>query len=293
METSYPKVLCGAVVLGLCAGATGITPDTTVVRFGEIQRRNVFALTNPPPRVEAVQPPQLPRLILTGITTILGNKRALLKALPPGNTGKAADPSKELSLMLTEGQREGDFEVLQIDEKAGKVKVNNSGTVVTLTFEKDGPQPPASAPAAGTPALQAQLGGVRIPGFPPPPVPASNLQVPLPTGYTNRNIIALPTRRPQSNTPGALATNAPGNLTPSTAAAVPGALPYAQELPQELTPEEQAALAEVQRQISRSPEQNLPGRGSGTFTTPPQEGILPAFVTPQTQAPGVQGRVGQ
>ena len=40
---------------------------------------------------------------------------------------------------MSEGQRAGPIEVLQINEKAGSVKVNNSGTVMVLTFEKDGP----------------------------------------------------------------------------------------------------------------------------------------------------------
>ena len=81
--------------------------------------------------------------MLTGITTILGNKRALLKVqFPP----KPPQPAKEQSYILTEGQRDGSIEVLEINEKTASVKVDNSGTVMEITFEKPSPTPPASTP---------------------------------------------------------------------------------------------------------------------------------------------------
>jgi len=113
-----------------------------------ITKRNVFGLV--PPQIQIVEPPppQIPKLTLTGITTILGNKRALMMEAEPG--GKPGQPVQEVSLILTEGQREGNVEVLLIDEHAGSVKVNNSGTIMTLTFEKDGPRmPPAQPPQPG------------------------------------------------------------------------------------------------------------------------------------------------
>ena len=39
--------------------------------------------------------------------------------------------------MLAEGQRDGDIEVLEIDEKAGNVKVNNFGIPQTIDFNRD------------------------------------------------------------------------------------------------------------------------------------------------------------
>src|SRR5258708_11592093 len=47
-------------------------------------------------------------------------------------------PISEKSLMLKEGQRDGDIEVLTINEISGTVQVNNTGTIMSLTFEKDG-----------------------------------------------------------------------------------------------------------------------------------------------------------
>ena len=51
------------------------------------------------------------------------------------------EPAKELSCILTVGQREGPIEVLEIDERAGSVTVNNSGTVQVLTLQQDSPRP--------------------------------------------------------------------------------------------------------------------------------------------------------
>jgi len=54
---------------------------------------------------------------------------------------------------LSEGQRAGPIEVLQINEKADSVKVNNSGTLMVIAFETDNPvrrnlpPPPELAPA--------------------------------------------------------------------------------------------------------------------------------------------------
>jgi hypothetical protein len=48
--------------------------------------------------------------------------------------------------MLTEGQRNGSIEVLQINEKTAKVKVDNSGTIMEITFERPGPAPPPATP---------------------------------------------------------------------------------------------------------------------------------------------------
>jgi hypothetical protein len=49
--------------------------------------------------------------------------------------------------MLTEGQRDGPIEVLEINVKTAHVKVDNSGTVMDITFEKASSTPPPAAPA--------------------------------------------------------------------------------------------------------------------------------------------------
>ena len=115
----------------------------------------------------------MPKITLTGITTILGNKRALMKVAP--SVAKPGQASKEESLILTEGQREGEVEVLQIDERAESVKVNNSGTVMTLTFEKDGAKLPATPAPRAVPPVPSPLPGGLVPN---PYLPAASGRAP-------------------------------------------------------------------------------------------------------------------
>src|SRR5262249_45052252 len=94
----------------LCSGAIAIGADSGNP-YQAILDRNVFGLKPPPPPGKSEEKKvDLAPITLTGITTILGNKRALMNVQVPGKT---AQP-----LILAEGQREGEIEVLEIDEKA-------------------------------------------------------------------------------------------------------------------------------------------------------------------------------
>lgn len=109
--------------------------------YATICQRDPFHL-KPPPAVSVQAPHEpLPRIHLTGITTILGGKRALFKVELPG---KPLDKAE--SYILTEGQKAGDLEVLRIDEKAALVKVDYSGTITNLTFDKLPPSAPVARP---------------------------------------------------------------------------------------------------------------------------------------------------
>jgi hypothetical protein len=48
--------------------------------------------------------------------------------------------------VLGERERDGQVEVLEVDPRADSVKVNNCGTVMVLTFDKDGPKASNKAP---------------------------------------------------------------------------------------------------------------------------------------------------
>ena len=124
--------------------ALAVPPVTDSNRYETIVERNLFGLR---PAVaspgESATPPPPPKIFLTGITTILGNKRALLKVMLPSRPG---EPAREESYILTEGQREGNVEVVKIDERLGLVKVNDYGRELTLSFDKDGLRPTAAAP---------------------------------------------------------------------------------------------------------------------------------------------------
>lgn len=224
-------------VLGFGApGLSGhaIVPEAAPGQYQVIPERNVFGLR--PPAAEPTltnQSAPLPKITLTGITTILRNKRALMKVLPSGLKPGAA--AKEESLILTEGQREGEIEVLQIDERAGSVKVNNSGTMMTLTFEKDGAKLPTTL---GTPPAPTPLPGALAPN---PYFPAAGAR-------------RVPARTFRSPGFGVAAAGAPGATAPPTGAvqtltglsAASGQAPNLAD--QQLSAEEQAIINAFQRQ---------------------------------------------
>jgi hypothetical protein len=89
----------------------------------------------------------------------MGDKHALLKVYLPAN---APEPAKEIPCILAVGQREGPIEVLEIDEVAGTVRVNNSNTVMVLTFEKESPRRQPPPPIRDLPPLPpTEIGPVR------------------------------------------------------------------------------------------------------------------------------------
>lgn len=104
---------------------------------------------------------------------MLGNKRALLSVAVQGKPPE--------NYILTEGQREGDVEIVQIDEKSGVVKIKNQNVDQTLDFKTDGAktQPMANpVPMPGmVPPLNPQAPG--NPGvIPPPRIPTRTLRLP-------------------------------------------------------------------------------------------------------------------
>jgi len=161
--------MLGSLVFG--AGATPAdTADPPDNPYQGIVGRNLFDLRTPPPAPdpESLKPPP-PKFSLTCIATISGNKLAMLKTTPP--PAKPGEAAKEQSYMLKEGQREGEVEVLHIDEVAGTVKVKYANTVeMTLDFTNNAAKVVAFAPVPGAPP------GVP-PGVPPavsfPPIPGA------------------------------------------------------------------------------------------------------------------------
>ena len=230
------NLIIASTLAALAPSLCAVAPAPSILQYQSIPDRNAFGL-RPPPSPTAVTnaPAALPKITLTGITTILGNKRALMKVAPVGL--KPQDPTKETSIILTEGQREGGIEVLQIDENRGSVKVNNSGTVMLLTFEKDGAKLPAAVP--GSPGL------VPVPTA--LPLPNGRHPGPFPGG-----IPPLPGRTVR--TPMGSAANGPAAVSPvgspaANAAAADSALQAALSN-QDLTPEEQEIVKEIQRQAA-------------------------------------------
>jgi hypothetical protein len=163
--------------LALCVGSAILIANCTHAATSDanpytgIVERNTFGLRPPVNPADLVKPaPSVSAdILLQGITTILGRELVLMKvkfaARPP-------EPARDESLMLREGQRDGDIEVLEINPVDGSVKVNNNGTVISLTMKENSEKPTPGAAVTTAPGVRPTL-----PGIVPPPAPA----VPQPT----------------------------------------------------------------------------------------------------------------
>jgi hypothetical protein len=216
-----------AATVGFGAQMQAAVSDSAPRPYQGIVERNVFGLRNPPQQKidDPIPPPSMPKVILTGITTILGAPLALLKVQSPGSPGH---PPSEQSYILTVGQKQGDIEVLNINDQAGTVQLNNAGNVTVLDINRDSPKPPPSPPPSPQQAAVANPAPVTNPAaVAPGPGPVAS--PPLPNAAQQQ----VPIRVPRT---GAHAQPAPPPLPP-----VP---------PQQLTPEEQAVLQELERQTT-------------------------------------------
>lgn len=127
------------LVLGFLA-----TPAVEANPYSDIGDRNIFGLKDPPvdtpPPVEE-EPEILPGVRITGITTLMGVERALVKLSTPANP-KTKTPAEEASYILVAGgPAQGGVQVLEIqdhpDPKEVKVKVRQGGKESWLNLEKD------------------------------------------------------------------------------------------------------------------------------------------------------------
>jgi len=310
---------CGmaALNLALCAQTNAIVTDSSGNPYHGIVERNVFALKPLPPPVDPkdlIKKPDAPKITLTGITTILHKKQVLMNVQMPA---KPPEPAKQQSFIITEGQRDGDIEVLEIDEKVGSVRLNNFGTPMTLTMEKDGAKLPASAPgpqvAGGTP---------NMPNVPNPagytPHPATDAGIkPIPTrqlrlpGGENQAAVPNGTANPNNAYGTSVPNNAYGTPIPNTGygtptvglnvAPTPGVSPVPPPAPGGLKPEEGAILMEAEYQVAAArgdpiariypptdldPTRNLTGAGQEAHTPAPNtQGPQPPRIVPPLGRP--------
>lgn len=253
--------LAGALVLPASLGA--VTSDSPGNPYQPIVDRNVFGLKAP----AVVEPPKqpeapAPKIALQGIVSTLGKRYVLFKALMPGS--KPGEAPKETSLTLSESQRAGEIEVLEINENAGAVKFRNHGIEQSLTLKDDGVKPPSSS-APGIPMAQPGIPGVPPPGVPMPT--AANFS-PAPAPLSQITTIGGAGRVPArtlrvSSAGGANSGVGQGGGLPS----LPGSHGTAQA--PTLTPEEQVVIMEVNRKLT---EKEV---AAGNMPPLPPTGILP------------------
>jgi hypothetical protein len=150
-----PVLLWAALVMSLSTACS--VAETSAHPYWGIARSNSFRL-KPPQRPSTEMPPvPLPKVKLVGITTF-GDSYALLKIYLPA---LPSEPARELSCVLTVGQREGPIELLEVEAQAAKVKVRNSGTVMVLTLEYE--KPPGSIPVQPSVLASPPIPSLRRP----------------------------------------------------------------------------------------------------------------------------------
>jgi hypothetical protein len=220
-------------MVALCSGAKGVEAASSAEDYRQISARNLFGLHEPVQQTNEPVKPQLPTIKLSGIVTV-PSKLAFLKAQSPTKPGE--QPQSEQSYTLGEGQREGVIEVLEINAKAGTIRVKNAGTEMTVGFDKDAGKvasglPPGPGPAGAPPNIGAKIRAMN-PGT---------------TGFQRM----LPTK-PGQQLPGqAQPPSPPSAQTPNQP------LIQQQGAPSEkpLTPDEQAILRELEQAAQGAPPQ--------------------------------------
>jgi hypothetical protein len=274
-----------AATVLLTVACVDVRGDAKTNPYDSIVDRNPFGLKPPPPPdPDAGKPPPPPpaplaAVELTGITSILSSKRALLEIVP--GPGKPM-----LKPILAEGERVESVEVVSINVDKNEVVIKNGTVTTNLTFKVAKASAPAP-PSAG--------------GVPPAAHPAAVPQ-PAQTSYNQNyggsgrnNVMVAGGSSPVAPTAGTPAYGGANNAAASSSANAPTlsggntdggfrSIPSRKILsntatPQgapQMSPEEQVIHMEAQRQLNK----NSP------IPTPP----LP--ITPLTPLSDLQGNSG-
>jgi len=164
-------VALGGILLSVLVRAD--VPGPAGNPYQVIVDRNGFGLkpTPPPPTNAAPTNPVAPANIkFTGITSDpAGGRKAWM--VIPAQPGKGSNAQY---LTMAEHEKQGDIEVIEINEKDSIVKILNAGQPVELNFKDYGmatpPPPAATGPGVphGVPGAVPAPGIVPAPGTPPP-----------------------------------------------------------------------------------------------------------------------------
>lgn len=217
---------------------------------------------------------------LIGIYTF-GGKRAILSMHEPGNDpgprGPQQQKKEEVTYTMSEGERRGSLELLEINVKDRFVKIKNEDSTDILHFDTNRPSGPS--PVVGGPHPPPAM-----PGFQPMPQPGmNNYNNGMPAPLPNRTMRSSMQNTPQANygaagystgypqtTGSALNLGALFNQTPNSQSS-------SQSATSSLTPEEQAVRNAIYNQ--------LPEVQSGKAPPLP---MLPAMM-PQPPNPPTEG----
>jgi hypothetical protein len=301
------KLELKVLVVLLCAlagNASAVVSDAAESPSGEespyssIWLRNVFDLKPVPPPTAPDEKPNEPppNIHLTGITTILGNKRALFMVQSQPHPGKPME--KEKSYILAEGQRQDRLEVLKINPEAATVKINLDGVVSTITFDKTHDEGGPQKAVANTPPLQR---GNSLPmgGFAPGSYHGGHQRAPLQYNYNYHGASTgnpgYPAGGNFANNQGAVGISGGGyNFNPAPAS-TPGSVPPGMTVtespvpsgatPDNAPPNVTSAIAAAQRlaaaaaaaQSGYTPSPYSQGTGASSGATDPSQSTSPGL----------------
>ena len=196
--------------------AEAASANTPTGPYAAIMTRNPFGLKPPPPPPTNAPDPAaqvvVSALKLTGITSMPSGVRAMFLVQEPGKPEVRSD-------LVRAGERDGyipNLEVLQIDAKAGTVRVSYGGKELALNFADNGVKPPqgpapTAAPPGGPPGRPG-VGGIAPPNVPMNPNVGGNFNADGSSGLRS-----IPTR------PSRLQPNATGGGNYNSGAYNPGA----------------------------------------------------------------------
>jgi hypothetical protein len=261
--------------------------------YDSIVNRNPFGLKPPPPPVDPSSltpppPPAPPSTVeLTGVTSILNSKRALLEITP--GPGKPV-----VRTIMQEGDRLENVEVVSIDVNKNEVQIKNGLVTTNLTFKVI--KSTATAAAAPPPGLPAA-------GLPHPATPPPQAASPYNSGGRNNVMVAGGTPPPVVPNSPVVNPNVPysGNAAfgGQSAGAQPtvagGADPNFRSIPArnirtttpqgDVSREQQYLMMEVNREINSQAQDPTGKRGS--FPLPP----TPLNPNPTPHYPPLPGQV--
>src|ERR1017187_6898360 len=160
-----------AVTLLASAGARAqdaVVPDKP---YASIVARNMFGLLPIPPPVPVdTSPPEdpPPKITPNGTMTLFGKLEALFKV---ANKGKAGQPPKEDSYVLSEGERQEGITVLKINQPDGIITFDNHGHIQELPLIAASNTTAPAGPGGPGPGGAAAPGSGLMPGLTPRQTP--------------------------------------------------------------------------------------------------------------------------
>jgi hypothetical protein len=243
--TKADYVLLAAFYVSACTGAYALTAPPQVNPYEGIVTRNVFGL-KPMPVAAAPEPQKAPapKYTLTGIMDMDGRKRALFKAQLPA---KPPEPAHEQSYMLAEGEKDGDMEVVEIDKKAGSIRVKYSGEEMTVEFSKDSSK-------AGTLAAAPAANPFAVPAV----APANPFAPPAASG--GAAVQTIPTRTVRTTQAGASTSGYPGEQAPGGQQLGQALVQAAADSPDKALSPEESVLMSAANRLKREQEWRDQGR---------------------------------